>query len=174
MARNPHFRVRNSLSLVCCFGCPRAILPVRCSGNEGAYTEYREGGQWSAGWDVLADELNGTLDTGVQFRKKGFVTFVTLKCSHPFPDALALVFNLESRHLSGEMAYEGVQRICKKLNGRILYKKIDSTLRGNVGWEIVAMLDGLGCNRAILVPSYPAQGRTVENGILRMNGIPLH
>ncbi len=123
---------------------------------------------------ILADDLTGALDTGVQFREKGFATFVPLKFSHPFPDAPALVFNSESRHLSGEMAYERVRQICKKLNGRILYKKIDSTLRGNVGPEIDAMLDGLGYKKAILVPSYPAQGRTVENGILRVNGIPLH
>ena len=123
---------------------------------------------------ILADDLTGALDTGVQFREKGFATSVPLTFSHPFPDAPALVFNSESRHLSGEMAYERVRRICKKLNGRILYKKIDSTLRGNVGWEIKAMLDGLGYKKAILVPSYPAQGRTVENGILRVNGIPLH
>ena len=123
---------------------------------------------------IVADDLTGALDTGVQFREKGFATFVPLKFSHPFPDAPALVFNSESRHLSGEMAYERVRRVCKKLNGRILYKKVDSTLRGNVGWEIEAMLDGLGYKKAILVPSYPAQGRTVENGILRVNGIPLH
>jgi len=123
---------------------------------------------------ILADDLTGALDTGVQFREKGFATFFPLKHSHPFWNAPALVFNSESRHLSGKMAYERVRRICKKLNGRILYKKIDSTLRGNVGWEIEGMLDGLGYKKAILVPSYPAQGRTVENGILRVNGIPLH
>jgi len=123
---------------------------------------------------ILADDLTGALDTGVQFREKGFATFVPLKFSRSCPDAPALAFNSESRHLSGEMAYEKVRRICKKLNGRILYKKIDSTLRGNVGSEIEAMLDGSGYKKAILVPSYPAQGRTVENGILRVNGIPLH
>jgi uncharacterized protein YgbK (DUF1537 family) len=123
---------------------------------------------------ILADDLTGALDTGVQFREKGFATFVPLKFSRPFPDASALVFNSGSRHLSGKLAYERVRRICKKLSGRILYKKIDSTLRGNVGREIEAMLDGWGYKKAILVPSYPAQGRTVENGILRLNGIPLH
>ncbi|HYA43912.1 MAG TPA: four-carbon acid sugar kinase family protein, partial [Syntrophobacteraceae bacterium] len=123
---------------------------------------------------ILADDLTGALDTGVQFREKGFATFVPLKFSYPFPDAPALVFNSESRHLGGEMAYEMVRRICKKLNGRVLYKKIDSTLRGNVGWEIEAMLDELGYKKAILAPSYPAQGRTVEDGILKVNGIPLH
>ena len=123
---------------------------------------------------ILADDLTGALDTGVQFREKGFATFVPLKSSHSFRDAPALVYNSESRHLSGKMAYERVRRICKELSGRILYKKIDSTLRGNVGREIEAMLDGFSYKKAILVPSYPAQGRTVENGILRVNGIPLH
>ncbi len=123
---------------------------------------------------ILADDLTGALDTGVQFTEKGFATFVPLRSSHSFRDAPVLVCNSESRHLSGKMAYERVRRICKKLNGRIFYKKIDSTLRGNVGPEIDAMLVGLGYKKAILVPSYPAQGRTVENGILRVNGIPVH
>ena len=123
---------------------------------------------------ILADDLTGALDTGVQFRQKGFATFVPLKFSHSFQHSPVLVLNSDSRNLSGEMAYERIRRICKWVRGRVLYKKVDSTLRGNVGWEIQATLDGLGYRKAMLVPSYPAQGRTVEKGILRVNGIPLH
>jgi uncharacterized protein YgbK (DUF1537 family) len=53
---------------------------------------------------------------------------------------------------------------------RILFKKIDSTLRGNVGAEIAAASTAFGCDAAVITPAFPAMGRTVEEGYLRVNG----
>jgi uncharacterized protein YgbK (DUF1537 family) len=51
---------------------------------------------------------------------------------------------------------------------RILFKKIDSTLRGNVGAEIAAAVSAFGCEAAVITPAFPAMGRTVEGGYLRV------
>ena len=122
---------------------------------------------------LIADDLTGSLDTGLQFRKKGLTTLVPLDWSRPLPRAQALVLNTHSRNLAGDLAYRKVFRICRRLKARGIYKKIDSTMRGNVGKEALAILDSQKIAKAIVVPTVPVMGRAVEGGILRVHGIPL-
>jgi uncharacterized protein YgbK (DUF1537 family) len=122
---------------------------------------------------IIADDLTGSLDTGLQFRKKGLTTLVPLHGQHPLPRAQALVLNTHSRNLPGEIAYQRVYKASRDLKARAIYKKIDSTMRGNVGQEALAILDAQKIPKAIIVPTTPAQGRAVERGILRVRGVPL-
>jgi D-threonate/D-erythronate kinase len=122
---------------------------------------------------IIADDLTGSLDTGLQFHKKGLTTYVPLNWSRPFFQGQALVLNTHSRNIPGEEAYLRVFKACKKFETKRLYKKIDSTMRGNVGKEVLAILDARKIARAIVVPTVPVMGRTVEKGILRVHGIPL-
>ena len=122
---------------------------------------------------MIADDLTGSLDTGLQFRKKGLTTVVPLDWNHPQPKAQVLVLNTNSRNLPGDIAYQKVYRICRHLRAREFYKKIDSTMRGNVGKEALAILKAQKIPKAIVVPTIPVLGRTVERGILRVHGIPL-
>ena len=46
-------------------------------------------------------------------------------------------------------------------------------MRGNVGKEVLAILDAREIPKAIVVPTVPVMGRTVEKGILRVHGVPL-
>ncbi|MDI6755711.1 MAG: four-carbon acid sugar kinase family protein [Thermodesulfobacteriota bacterium] len=121
---------------------------------------------------VIADDLTGSLDTGLQFRKKGLSTFVPLRQSAR-PNGQVLVLNTDSRNLSGDLAYKMVYKTCRSLKARVIYKKIDSTMRGNVGKEALAILDAQKIPKAIVVPTIPVLGRTVEKGILRIHGVPL-
>jgi uncharacterized protein YgbK (DUF1537 family) len=122
---------------------------------------------------IIADDLTGSLDTGLQFRKKGMATMVPFNLARPWPKAQALVLNTDSRNLPGRLAYKRVYKACRSLKARAIYKKIDSTMRGNVGMEALAILDAQKIPKAIIVPTFPSQGRTVENGVLRVNGVPL-
>ncbi len=122
---------------------------------------------------IIADDLTGSLDTGLQFRKKGLTTFVPLHRPYPLPRAQALVLNTRSRNLPGEIAYQRVYKASRHLKARAIYKKIDSTMRGNVGLEALAILDAKKISKAMIVPTTPEQGRTVERGILRVHGVPL-
>ncbi len=122
---------------------------------------------------LIADDLTGSLDTGLQFRKKGLTTVVPLDWDHPWPRAQALVLNTHSRNLPGGLAYRKVFRICRRLKARGIYKKIDSTMRGNVGKEALAILNAQKIAKAIVVPTVPVMGRVVEGGILRVHGTPL-
>jgi D-threonate/D-erythronate kinase len=123
---------------------------------------------------LIADDLTGALDTGVQFAQKGLLTVVSFKFSASLEPVPVLAVNSKTRHSSPESAHEKVRRICKKLRGRTLYKKVDSTLRGNVGPEILAVLSETGLPKAVLAPAFPTQGRTIEGGILKFGGVPIH
>ena len=122
---------------------------------------------------LIADDLTGSLDTGLQFRKKGLTTVVPLDWNRPWPRAEALVLNTHSRNLPGNIAYRKVFRICRRLKAGGIYKKIDSTMRGNVGKEALAILNSQKIAKAIVVPTVPVMGRAVEGGILRVHGTPL-
>jgi uncharacterized protein YgbK (DUF1537 family) len=54
----------------------------------------------------------------------------------------------------------------------VIYKKLDSTLRGRVAAELDGMLDGAGLGMALLAPAFPAQHRTVVDGCLHVDGRP--
>jgi uncharacterized protein YgbK (DUF1537 family) len=56
---------------------------------------------------------------------------------------------------------------------RIVYKKLDSTLRGNVAAELAAALGGARRERVVVAPAFPAAGRTTVGGIQRVHGVPV-
>ncbi|WP_434131878.1 hypothetical protein KIAC18_003706 [Sporomusa sphaeroides] len=123
---------------------------------------------------IIADNLIGANDAGVQFRKFGFSTQVVLNhlelISHcAGVDVISV--NTNSRTLSAEVAYDRVNQVATalhKLGFKQFYKKIDSTLRGNIIEELQGMMDALALTLAVIVPSYPAHGRIVENGYLQL------
>jgi D-threonate/D-erythronate kinase len=121
---------------------------------------------------IIADDLTGALDTGVQFSKWGLDSVVTLTDS--FQSHVAcIVINTDSRALLAREAEERVRRAARLLRGRLVYKKIDSTLRGNVGAELVVAMEELEVQKAVFVPGFPANGRTTVGGRLLVRGIPL-
>lgn len=121
---------------------------------------------------VIADDLTGALDTGVQFSNWGFDVQVTDDPMSSLADVV--VVNTNSRGLEPGRAYDLVFNVAEKVSGfDLIYKKTDSTLRGNVGTEIQAVLDATGEETAVLTPCYPPTARCVIDGYLLVDGIPL-
>ncbi|WP_312168554.1 four-carbon acid sugar kinase family protein, partial [Atlantibacter hermannii] len=86
---------------------------------------------------VIADDFTGSNDTGVQLAKKGARTEVMLTATQkPSRRADVLVINTESRAISAAQAEQAVQQAlapwCDGASVPLVYKKIDSTFRGNV------------------------------------------
>lgn len=79
------------------------------------------------------------------------------------------VVDTETRHLSPRDAGARISRWANA-SGKALFKKTDSTLRGNISAELLALLP-LG--PVVYIPAYPALGRTVRNGELRVHGVPV-
>lgn len=121
---------------------------------------------------IIADDLTGSTDTGVQFSKCGLHTLVLLDykyLEHIEGDYQIVSINSGTRNMNVRNAFYRIKEIVKNTRVKgltLFYKKVDSTLRGHPGIEIEAMLDELGFNMAFIVPSFPGNGRTVENGYL--------
>jgi uncharacterized protein YgbK (DUF1537 family) len=89
--------------------------------------------------------------------------------------AKVLVLDTETRNKTETQAYVKVRDVCllcRKTGFEIVYKKIDSSLRGNLGAELRAFLDVF--RRPVLVcPAYPEQQRSMVNGHLLIRGVPV-
>jgi len=121
---------------------------------------------------VIADDLTGAMDTGLQFAQLGLRTIVYLEPARVDIDAVP-VLDTESRDVAFDLAYAKVRDSARRLKGRVVYKKIDSTLRGNIGWEVDAVMDELDLSLALVSPAFPANGRTTRDGYLLVRGVRL-
>jgi D-threonate/D-erythronate kinase len=120
---------------------------------------------------LIADDLAGACDTGVQFARCGLSCRVELNLSkyrtRPIADVLA--FNTNSR---GDTSAECRRKIedlaveCSSLKANVIFKKVDSTLRGNVAEEIVTAMREFKCEATIIAPAFPVMRRFVRDGIL--------
>jgi len=129
---------------------------------------------------VIADDLTGANDTGVQFAKKGYNTIVSVldeQSTIIIPDNLdVFVMDTETRELESTTARKRLKSILEKININkkdIVYKKVDSTLRGNMGDEIEEIMMILNRDICIFSPSYPSYQRITVGGYLLVQQKPL-
>ena len=129
---------------------------------------------------IVADDLTGAMDSAGPFAAAGLETWVVAAPMQCDPESLrsasVVSVNTESRHLPAARAAEKVRDTVLHLGARnfqIAFKKIDSTLRGNVVAETLALMDATGRTSAVVAPAFPAQGRTVSGGVVYVNGTPL-
>jgi uncharacterized protein YgbK (DUF1537 family) len=115
---------------------------------------------------VLADDATGALECGSLLATLGLAATVTLN-PHPrnLPDGV-LVVDTNTRHATPLEAHALIESWAAHAP---LYKKTDSTLRGNIAAELLALPAPV-----LYLPAYPAVGRTVHNGILSIHGTPVH
>ena len=129
---------------------------------------------------IVADDLTGALDAAAPFAGRGFKTRVLLDidrvASAVGSNTQVLSLTTESRHLSPHAADERVwnaTRAALAHTPRVLLKKINSTLRGNIAAEIMAALRASGLRHALIAPAVPRQGRIMRAGELFIDDVPL-
>jgi uncharacterized protein YgbK (DUF1537 family) len=127
---------------------------------------------------LIADDLTGASDAGVQFTRSGLSARVLFETHRPLahPDVDAVAIDTDSRALPAQQAYARVRQAAdalRPLEPRYIYKKIDSTLRGNLGAEIDAMMDAFEAPLAVVAPAFPALGRTTRGGTHYVRGTPV-
>jgi len=129
---------------------------------------------------VIADDLTGANDTGVQFTKKGYSTIVSVldkQSTIIIPDKSdVFVMDTETRELESKTARKRLKSILEKININkkdLVYKKVDSTLRGNMGDEIEEIMMILNRDICIFSPSYPSYQRITIGGYLVVDQKPL-
>jgi len=122
---------------------------------------------------IIASDLTGAMDCAVAFASAPGSTTVLLAGEQPAESPVAVVVT-DSAAVAPNVAYTLARTAADRLSGRWLYKKIDSTLRGNIGPELCAVLDTFGGARAVVCPALPREGRTVRGGVALLKGVPVH
>lgn len=131
---------------------------------------------------VIADDLTGGNATGVLLKQLNYNTYTVMNMERlelkNLPDCNCIIYPTDSRAVDREVAYNRVYNVTSLLKSSevaVYSKRIDSTLRGNLGSETDAVLDALGEDYiAMVVPCFPASGRVLVGGYMLVNGMLLH
>ena len=125
---------------------------------------------------MIADDLTGANANCSLMKKIGLraASFLGTNISQIPKNIDVVAATTDSRAMTSKQSYKEVAKKVKLFKDEdiILYsKRIDSTLRGNLGAELQAYQDSLAEKRvAIAVPAYPNSGRIVINGTMYVNG----
>lgn len=131
----------------------------------------------SVRFGVIADDLTGACELAGIAREGGVNSTVYLDWKD-IPETINSipVLNTDSRHCSPLEASFRVKEAATALREsgcNRFYKKCDSVLRGNIGTELVALLEACDGKRLIYGPAFPSAGRIVRSGQLFVEGIPV-
>nr|WP_269328989.1 3-oxo-tetronate kinase [Kineosporia babensis] len=130
----------------------------------------------------MADDFTGATDLAMALVARGFRTVVTIgvPATGPAGPADAVVIALKTRTIEPSAAVSASRnalRALRRLGATRFYDKycstFDSTPRGNIGPIMDALAADLGTRTTVVVPSFPAAGRTVVDGQLFVHGTPL-
>ena len=130
---------------------------------------------------AVADDFTGATDLATTLRRRGMTAAVVIEDQPVDAENLAgldaVVVALKSRTAPVDVAVadslDALERVIGWGAERVYFKycsTFDSTDSGNIGPVLDAFRDRLGVDRTIVVPAFPANGRTVENGLLSVNG----
>lgn len=120
---------------------------------------------------VVADDLTGAMDTAYGFAVAGHLVRVAVRTDR-VPNATVVAVNTNSRYADPNAATKAVRDVVSRRD-EIIYKKIDSTLRGNVVSEIDAVIDATNAEVALVAPAFPATERITRDRIHRVDGTPV-
>jgi len=125
---------------------------------------------------ILADDLTGACDAAACFAPgSGPVAVLVSREYRDVHSVIRTVINTQSRLLRPEEARAVLCSVGKQFSTKqIIFKKIDSALRGPVGAELVGLVEGLGERTIILAPAIPGIGRTTKNGFIYDSGVPIN
>jgi len=124
---------------------------------------------------ILADDLTSAADGGAPFWDKGLEIRVIRKGirqnSHS-PEVISI--DCATRSMNESASIRATTQAAHSIAGaRVLYKTIDSTLRGHIRAEIGAAFCASGRNRLVVAPAFPDAGRTTHNGVQYVHGVPV-
>ena len=121
---------------------------------------------------ILADDLTGACDAAAPFVRTGRAVRAWLGPSMGFAAGETVqAFHTASRNMTAQAAASAVSAAACELPrtpGTRVFKKVDSTLRGPIAAELIALQQALDARAVLLAPAFPAAGRIVRNGVLEV------
>ena len=129
---------------------------------------------------IVADDLTGANDTAMQFFMKGSNTEIIFEANNQNDYHLNVgtwALTTESRNIdsmeAAKKVWENASFMRENFSIEYFYKKIDSTLRGNVALETLAMLEAIEYDAAIIAPAFIQEGRITIGGYQLLKGSPI-
>lgn len=125
---------------------------------------------------VIADDLTGAAEVAGAALRFGLSAEVQIGEFAP-STADVIVVDADSRSLGAEAAFRRVGQLTQQavsMKPQLLFKKVDSLLRGPVLAELTAMRTAAGYERSLLVCGNPRKDRLVVAGKLYVGGCALH
>ena len=122
---------------------------------------------------ILADDLTSAADGAAPFVARGLTAAIG-RGQLPRQAAAVVAVDSGSRSATSSQAFERVARLTDRLASRsVLYKTVDSTLRGHRAQELEACFAASGRKSLVFAPAFPQAGRTTVKGIQLVDGIPV-
>lgn len=119
---------------------------------------------------IAADDLTSAADGAGPFLKRGFAPYLH-RGPCPRTDETVIAVDTGSRNLSETEAEAAAAQTVAALAGRsLLYKTMDSTLRGHIRAESAAAFEVSGRDRLVIAPAFPAAGRQTIGGVQFVGG----
>lgn len=126
---------------------------------------------------ILADDLTSAGDGAAPFRQAGHDARILLATTANVPRHAVGVsaVDLGSRVLDEEAAALRTWQAARLFTGsELLFKTVDSTLRGHVAAEVRAAWAGSRRRAVVIAPAFPAEGRVTVEGVQYVRGVPVH
>ena len=122
---------------------------------------------------VLADDFTGAAELAGIGLEYGLSVDIAIEQAEISPETEMLVIATDTRSKGSREAAAEVRAFSnsiKSLPYSLLYKKVDSVMRGHILEEVLAMIETLGLKGALLVPANPQLGRVIIDGHYYING----
>ncbi|MEM8797056.1 MAG: four-carbon acid sugar kinase family protein [Pseudomonadota bacterium] len=123
---------------------------------------------------ILADDLTSAADGAGPFVRKGLQATVSRQHLPQSRETDVIAVDIATRSMSEHDAAARVKEITQELEGaQIVYKTVDSTLRGHVFAEVEAVIAGSQRKRLVFAPAFPDAGRITRDGFQFVDGVPV-
>ncbi len=127
---------------------------------------------------IIADDSTGANASAILLNNLNFTSLSMIDfkkiTNHEGYDVVAI--STDSRATTAEEAYERVLSVCKKFKEgefKVINKRVDSTLRGNLGSELNAFKEMYPNKKIVIVPAFPNSERYCIDGQLYVGDTPL-
>jgi uncharacterized protein YgbK (DUF1537 family) len=126
---------------------------------------------------AVADDFSGANDSAGRFASAGLKSFSSTALFIPQKAYEALILNCQSRFLNPAKAQAASRRAWWRLlaqaEPKACFQKLDSTLRGQPGAEVLGLLESFKGARLAFCVAYPRHGRVTRGGKVYVHGKPL-
>lgn len=122
---------------------------------------------------ILADDLTSAADGAGPFVARGLRAMVERE-HPPTSQAEVLSIDMATRSMT---KFEAAAQVARLASGMaeypLLYKTVDSTLRGHIRAELEAAFEASGKAQLVFAPAFPDAGRVTRNGTQFVDGVPV-